>query len=147
MKGKYQYKNYTDEDVFEAVKECKSIAGVLKKLGLRLAGGNYNTIKNYLQKFNLNTEHWKGQGWNKDDRLKDWEDYKRIGRLKPHLIKERGHKCEKCQLTDWMGKPIPLELHHKDGNVTNNNLENLELICCNCHSQTDTWRKQKDLRN
>ena len=144
MKEKNKYRNYTENDFIEAVKESKSIAGVLKKLDLRIAGGNYNTVKSYVIKYNLNTDHWKGQGWNKDNRLKDWGDFKRAGNLKQHLITERGHICEKCKLDDWLGSPIPLELHHKDGNVTNNKIENLELICCNCHSQTDTWRKQKE---
>lgn len=40
-------------------------------------------------------------------------------------------------LTEWNGKPIPLELHHKDGNHYNNDLTNLEVLCPNCHAQTD----------
>lgn len=50
------------------------------------------------------------------------------------------HKCEKCGLTEWLGQPIPLELHHKDGNRNNNTLENYELLCPNCHAFTDSYR-------
>ena len=50
------------------------------------------------------------------------------------------HKCECCGLTTWLNQPIPLELHHKDGNRYNNVLENFELLCPNCHAFTDSYR-------
>ena len=49
-------------------------------------------------------------------------------------------KCECCGLTEWLNQPITLELHHKDGNHSNNELDNLELLCPNCHSYTENWR-------
>ena len=53
-------------------------------------------------------------------------------------IKE--HRCENCGLTTWLGKPIPLEIHHKDGNKTHNEIDNFELLCPNCHALTDSYR-------
>lgn len=50
------------------------------------------------------------------------------------------HKCECCGLESWLNKPIPLELHHKDGNPHNNTLKNYELLCPNCHTFTDSYR-------
>lgn len=50
------------------------------------------------------------------------------------------HRCECCGLTDWLNEPIPLELHHKDGDRNNNTLENFELLCPNCHAKTDSYR-------
>jgi len=47
--------------------------------------------------------------------------------------------CENCGLDTWLGDKIPLQLHHKDGNHSNNKLENLQLLCPNCHSLTDTY--------
>lgn len=49
------------------------------------------------------------------------------------------YKCECCGNTEWNGLPIPLQLHHKDGNFRNNTLENLQLLCPNCHSLTDNY--------
>jgi hypothetical protein len=48
-------------------------------------------------------------------------------------------RCECCGLRDWRGQPIPLALHHVNGDRHDNRLENLEILCANCHSQTDTW--------
>ncbi len=52
-------------------------------------------------------------------------------------LKDR--RCERCGLSEWRERPISLELHHVNGNGFDNRLENLELLCPNCHSQTDTW--------
>ena len=56
-------------------------------------------------------------------------------------IKEE--KCECCGLSKWMGKPIPLELHHKDFNHYNNSLENLQILCSNCHMQAHNYCNTK----
>ena len=53
-------------------------------------------------------------------------------------IKE--YKCECCGRKTWLGKPIPLELHHKDGNHNNNTISNYALLCPNCHAFTDSYR-------
>ena len=56
-------------------------------------------------------------------------------------IKEE--KCECCGLSEWMGKPIPLELHHKDFNHYNNALDNLQILCANCHMQAHNYCNSK----
>ena len=53
-------------------------------------------------------------------------------------IKE--HRCECCGLTTWLDQLIPLEVHHKDGNRSHNELDNFELLCPNCHALTDSYR-------
>ncbi len=138
-----QYRTYTDQDFINAVANNKSIAGVLKELGLVVAGGNYIHVKKNLQKFNLNTDHWTGQLWSKGEQLKDWSQYTKAKNCKQHLLKLKGNTCQWCGLSKWLDKDIKLELDHIDGNRTNNSLENLRLLCPNCHSFTPTWRKQK----
>lgn len=72
----------------------------------------------------------------------------RGGELLTHLIKIRGRKCECCQNTEWLNQPINLQVHHIDGDKTNNELNNLQLLCLNCHSYTNNFgsknKKQKE---
>ncbi|HWP44897.1 MAG TPA: HNH endonuclease signature motif containing protein [Blastocatellia bacterium] len=60
--------------------------------------------------------------------------------LKRYLLEERGHRCQVCGITEWMGRPAPIELDHKDGDPLNNEIENLRLICPNCHAQTHPYK-------
>lgn len=68
----------------------------------------------------------------------------RLGLLKYNI---KLHKCEICGLEIWNNQPIPLELHHKDGNRFNHSLENLILICPNCHAQTKNYRGKNSRKN
>ncbi len=138
-----QYRKYTDEDLIRCAIEVKSLAGLLRKLNLIPAGGSYANIKRLLQKLNVDCSHWTGQGWSKDKQKKDWADYTKVARLKPHLIKLRGHTCERCGIVQWFDQPINLEVHHLDGDRTNNKLTNLQLVCPNCHSYTNHYRGRK----
>lgn len=138
-----QYLNYTDEDIIRSCKEVKSCAKLLEKLGLRPCGGNYSTMKRKISELNIDCSHWTCMGWNKGQKLKGWDEYKNNNRLKVHLVNELGKKCEKCGLSHWLDQEITLELHHVDGDRANNILENLELLCPNCHSLTKNWRGRK----
>jgi hypothetical protein len=64
--------------------------------------------------------------------------------IKKRIISIKGYKCESCGLAEWLDNPIILELHHIDGNTNNNVDENLILLCPNCHSFTENWRKKKN---
>jgi predicted DNA-binding protein YlxM (UPF0122 family) len=56
-------------------------------------------------------------------------------------------RCEHCGIREWRGGALPFELHHINGDGEDNRLENLELLCPNCHSQTDTWGGRNRGRN
>jgi len=60
--------------------------------------------------------------------------------LKERIRLEQSGKCKGCGLDSWLDRPLTLELEHKDGDNQNNARSNLECLCPNCHSQTDTWR-------
>lgn len=72
-------------------------------------------------------------------RLK-FEDLKKDRTRRIHLIREFGHKCWICGLSEWCEKPIPLELDHVSGDTNDNRKENLRVICPNCHAQTPTYK-------
>ena len=67
------YRNYTNEQLFEAVRSSKNMAGVLKTLGLKAGSGNYAVLKSNLKKFNLDTSHWKSRDWIEKIKWKEWE--------------------------------------------------------------------------
>ena len=140
------YKNYTDEDIIQFSKDVKSIAGLLKLLNLRCVGGNYLTIKKRLFELNVDCSHWTGKSWNKGEMLKDWGSYSHPKHFRKHFLKERNYTCESCGLKEWLNNPIPLEMHHKDGDRTNNSLDNLQCLCPNCHAQTDNFRNRNKYR-
>lgn len=71
---------------------------------------------------------------------KEFSTIKKDATRKRYLIAVRGHRCEVCKLDIWCDKSIPIELDHIDGNPENNVIENLRLICPNCHAQTDTYK-------
>lgn len=62
------------------------------------------------------------------------------GTIKKYLIKNRGHKCEICNITEWNKKPIVLIMDHINGNSEDNSLLNLRLICSNCDSTLPTYK-------
>lgn len=70
-------------------------------------------------------------------------------KLKIRLFEEgyKEKRCEKCGQTSWLNELIPLELHHVDGNNKNNLIENLQILCPNCHALTDTYRGKNINRN
>lgn len=61
-------------------------------------------------------------------------------RLRKRVIIEQEGKCNRCGIDEWLGEAITLELEHKDGDHHNNDRDNIECLCPNCHSLTPTWR-------
>ena len=146
-------RKYEIEDVRKAVAENLSIAGVLRQLGLKPIGGNYRTINRIISDNKIDTSHFTGQGWNVGLRFKPKQElkdsdvfvensnYKCSWRLRERYKKLTGRtSCECCGLSEWRGLPIPLEIHHINGNNTDNRLPNLTLLCPNCHAQTGNYR-------
>ena len=156
MKERYEKENFT-----KAVNESFSVAEVCRKIGLKPLGSNYDTIAKYIREYDIDTSHFTGQRWNfeksytdvtsltpLEDVLKEGTNYKSHN-LKLRLVEARlkEYKCEKCGCDGtWQGEPITLELHHINGNHYDNRLENLQILCPNCHSQTPTHKRRLAIR-
>ena len=151
-------RGYTIDDVRKAVGDNKSIAGVLRQLGLKPIGGNYRTVSRLICENQIDTSHFTGQGWNVGlafkpnkglsaaDIFQKDSTYKCSWRLREHYKKYTGiHCCERCRLEEWQGQPIPLEIHHINGDTMDNRLDNLILLCPNCHALTNNYRGRAKL--
>jgi 5-methylcytosine-specific restriction endonuclease McrA len=145
-----KWENFTRQEIEEFVKESSSLSTLASKLGYSKGGGcRSSAIKEMIQILNLDVSHF--TGWNgetyESDRYMSFAEYIKSNsvqsnKIRRKLLKEglKEHICECCLNTIWMDKPIPLEVHHKDGNKDNNNLDNLQLLCPNCHALTDNYR-------
>jgi 5-methylcytosine-specific restriction endonuclease McrA len=153
-------RRWTIKDLQIAVKSSLSIREVIIKLGLVPAGGNYEQIKSAFKEADINTEHFTGKGW----RLhKTFEPRPRIPlskilvknstfqsfKLKKRLFFE-GLKKPACELCGWAEQSqdgrIPLELDHVNGDHYDNRIENLRILCPNCHSLQPTHRGRNQRR-
>lgn len=139
-----KWKEFSEEEIRQIVAESKSVSEVAEKLGYcRVSGSAAESINKMCDYYNIDTSHFLGQGWNKGNfdysRFKEGNAIKSANMIQA-IVALRGHKCEQCGLETWLEKPITLEVHHKDGNHLNNDLNNLMLLCPNCHSYTENWR-------
>ena len=132
----------TKEEFIKVCEESKTKIEACKRLGM-----HRNTFEKYLKLFNIEfTKKFKEKvKYDIKDILDGKYPYYNTSHLNYRLIKEgiKERRCEKCGRTHWFDDPIVLELHHIDGNKTNNSLENLQLLCPNCHSHTDNFKSKK----
>ncbi len=150
-------RKWTEKELQYAVKNSLSLRQVLNKIGLQEAGGNYEQIKKYIKELKLDTSHLKGRGWNKGLRgigkpliplekiLVNGSTFQSF-KLKKRLFAAR-LKPQFCEICGWAKKTadgyLPLELDHINGNHRDNRLENLRILCPNCHSLQPTHRGRK----
>jgi hypothetical protein len=141
-------------EVSFAVAQSQSAAGALRLLGLVVAGGNYASLRGWIRDYALSTTHWTGQGHMLGSRNPHVPKYElseilvfasryrgSTDRLKRRLL-EAGllsSFCAICRLERWLELPLSLHLDHANGNRFDNRIENLRLLCPNCHSQTRTY--------
>lgn len=124
------------KEILQWIAENKSKSFICRQIHCKLS-----TFNIYLKKMGINylgNQGNKGYRNNKKIGALDYIKQKNVNayRLKIKLLEDgiKEHKCERCGGTQWLGGKIPLEIHHKDGNRYNNVLDNIELLCPNCHS-------------
>lgn len=140
--------DWSKEKVEKAVKNNTCYRDVLRELEIPARGRNTDTLKAKITEYNLDISHFnfvsktKGQKAYKDSSHYLHENSNiQSFKLKEKLFKDgiKENKCEICGASDWLGNPLNCQLHHINGNHTDNRLENLQILCPNCHSQTDTY--------
>ena len=148
-----KWERFTRQEIEQFVKESLSYRQLAEKCGYNQnSGSSIKQIHIMINELGLNVSHFTGQGWlagktYDNQRYIPFQeyikgDYVQTNKLRKKLLKEglKQHVCECCQNTIWNNESIPLEVHHKDGDKTNNDIENLQLLCPNCHALTDTYK-------
>lgn len=132
-------------EILSWIDENKSKAFICKQFKCRPS-----TLENYLKKLKIVYKGNQGSKGKPAFGRKSAIEYTKgtcvnSNKLKIKLIEDgvKEFKCEQCENSIWNGKPIPLELHHVDGNRFNNELENLQILCPNCHTLTPNYGNRK----
>lgn len=156
--------DFTPAELQNLLNTSDSYSDILRKVGLNPKGRNPDTLKEIIKKYNLDETKLnenrklffckcgKSANVNKYD-LEDILNNKypkyQSSKLLIRLIKVglKNNECEICGITEWNNMPITFQLHHIDGNHYNNELNNLQVLCPNCHSQTDTFSGNSSKKN
>lgn len=149
--------DWSKENLESCVKEANCWFDWLDKLKVAKVGGNYKTLKNKAKEYNIDVSHFSYEyahthnGKTSAKNLTDEELFsKTIGHNKEVIKREYINrylnnipKCEICGITEWNHSQIIFQIHHIDGDSKNNEVTNLQLLCPNCHSQTDNFSNRK----
>ena len=149
------YKRIPIDELKKLVQECITMTQLMRKLGYTANRGNsYILVKKYLNENNIDTSHFKGKShgtsktetYSLEDILVKDCIYDNMTSLKRRVLNAGllEYKCHICGLTEWLGNPIVLQLDHINGDNRDNRIENLRLLCPNCHSQTETFCRKKN---
>lgn len=144
-------KTWDDQKFINAVQTSKTYIEVMIKLGMSARGPNYKTIYKHVKRLNIDISHFLtreeilAQSRSKIAKLTNQELFceNNISRsnIKKRILQQNliEYKCNKCGITEWCGEKLSLHLDHKNGNNKDNRLENLQFLCPNCHSLTDSY--------
>lgn len=146
-------RTWTDKQLIQAVADSLNIVGVIRLLGLTVAGGNHKSIKSHILRLNLNTSHFSKENqfsglrsWIRTKTYEDKEIFIKNSKVSSLTVRRRArktllpYKCNGCGVSNtYNNLPLNLELDHINGTHNDNRIVNLRWMCPNCHSQTENF--------
>lgn len=144
--------SYSIDQLKGAVAASESWRGVAEKLGLFYCQNLLLSMKQKAAQNEIPTSHFLGKKvWsgkisaNRKDAtsLKGNSHSRKLALIRDGYKK---HQCEVCERTEWRGLSIPITLHHINGDKHDNRLENLQILCGNCHMQTENFAAKNKRR-
>lgn len=136
-------RKWSDEDLRDAVSKSLNFKEMMIALGLKPGSGNEVRVRDRIKLLEIDTSHFKKARYIGDPTYLFTSGKPYHTSLRVQYLKLVPYECRECGISEWNGKPLTLQLDHIDGDRTNNALDNLRLLCPNCHSQTETWAIQK----
>ena len=146
-----RFQNISDEYFINTVKENTCVRDILGALGYsRSSGSMGKKVSERIKQLKINTDHFKRRAsevnfnskYSMDEILVENSSYENIYSLKKRLIANNllEYVCARCGNNgEWNGEELVLQLEHKNGIHNDHRLCNLEFLCPNCHSQTNTY--------
>lgn len=149
---------YSKEILANAVSQSDSVSSVMTLLGMKRTGGNHSYISRLIKLHCISTDHFtyskNTSGISSSKRKSAYEilvvsnnslDARTRSSKLTRALLEIGvpYKCNKCEISEWQGEEITLDVDHIDGNFLDNRKENLRFLCPNCHRQTPTFGRSK----
>lgn len=143
--------DYSKEELQNILDSTAGFKNALEKLNIH-GGSSNKTLSRVVQEYNLDIsknqynakqaqQYSAKNSYPLNEILVENSNYTNMDRLKIRLVREgyKLYRCEQCGISSWNGKALSLQIHHKNGKHNDNRLGNLQLLCPNCHSQTDNF--------